>query len=34
VQVGDHGRIKALTGWQPEVPLEKTLADVLAGFSA
>ena len=34
VQVGDHGRVKALTGWQPEVPLEKTLADVLAGFSA
>jgi GDP-4-dehydro-6-deoxy-D-mannose reductase len=33
VQVGDNGRIKALTGWQPEVPLEKTLADVLAGFN-
>jgi GDP-4-dehydro-6-deoxy-D-mannose reductase len=34
VQVGDHSRVTALTGWQPEVPLEKTLADVLAGFSA
>ena len=32
-QVGDPSRIRALTGWQPEVPLEKTLADVLAGFS-
>jgi GDP-4-dehydro-6-deoxy-D-mannose reductase len=32
VQVGDHSRIRALTGWQPEIPLEKTLADVLAGF--
>ena len=34
VQVGDHTRVTALTGWQPEIPLEKTLADVLAGFSA
>lgn len=33
VQVGDHSRISALTGWQPEVPLERTLADVLATFS-
>jgi GDP-4-dehydro-6-deoxy-D-mannose reductase len=33
VQVGDHARLEALTGWQPEIPLEKTLADVLAGFS-
>ena len=33
IQVGDHGRLQALTGWQPEVPLDKTLADVLAGFS-
>jgi GDP-4-dehydro-6-deoxy-D-mannose reductase len=32
-QVGDHTRLTSLTGWQPEVPLEKTLADVLAGFS-
>jgi GDP-4-dehydro-6-deoxy-D-mannose reductase len=27
---GDPGRLKALTGWQPEVPLEETLAGVLA----
>ncbi len=33
IQVGDPTRIRALTGWQPEIPLEKTLADVLAGFS-
>ncbi len=33
VQVGDHTRLTSLTGWQPEVPLEKTLADVLAAFS-
>jgi GDP-4-dehydro-6-deoxy-D-mannose reductase len=32
VQVGDHSRITSLTGWQPEVALEKTLADVLATF--
>ena len=24
---------RALTGWQAEVPLDQTLADVLAGFS-
>jgi GDP-4-dehydro-6-deoxy-D-mannose reductase len=33
IQVGDSSRIRALTGWRPEVPLEKTLADVLARFS-
>ena len=33
VQVGDHARLTSLTGWQPEVPLEKTLADVLVAFS-
>jgi GDP-4-dehydro-6-deoxy-D-mannose reductase len=33
VQVGDNSRVRALTGWQPEIPLEKTLADVLSGFS-
>lgn len=27
--VGDPRRLKALTGWQPEVPLDQTLADVL-----
>jgi GDP-4-dehydro-6-deoxy-D-mannose reductase len=33
IQVGDHTRISALTGWQPEVPLERTLGDVLETFS-
>jgi GDP-4-dehydro-6-deoxy-D-mannose reductase len=33
VQVGDHTLLTSLTGWQPAVPLEKTLADVLATFS-
>lgn len=28
--VGDPSRLVALTGWRPEVPLERTLADVLA----
>ena len=26
---GDNGRIEAATGWQPEIPLEQTLADLL-----
>ncbi|MBK8023960.1 MAG: GDP-mannose 4,6-dehydratase [Chloroflexi bacterium] len=26
---GDAGKIQALTGWQPEIPLERTLRDVL-----
>lgn len=29
---GDPHRIHALTGWGPEVPLDRTLADVLARF--
>ncbi len=29
---GDPQRIHALTGWAPEVPLERTLTDVLARF--
>ena len=32
VVAGDPHRIKALTGWQPEIPLERTLADVLATY--
>jgi GDP-4-dehydro-6-deoxy-D-mannose reductase len=32
-QAGDAGRIRALTGWQAQIPLDQTLADVLAGFS-
>ena len=31
-QSGDPGCIKALTGWQPEIPMDRTLADVLATF--
>lgn len=27
---GDFSRLKALTGWQPEIPLEKSLEDILA----
>ncbi len=27
---GDPGRLVEATGWKPEVPLEQTLADVLA----
>ena len=32
VVAGDPHRIKTLTGWQPEIPLERTLADVLATY--
>jgi GDP-4-dehydro-6-deoxy-D-mannose reductase len=28
--VGDRGRIASATGWEPEIPLEQTVADVLA----
>ncbi len=28
--VGDPGRVRDLTGWRPEVPLERTLQDLLA----
>jgi GDP-4-dehydro-6-deoxy-D-mannose reductase len=34
VHVGDPSRLAALTGWRPEVPLEQTLADVLADAHA
>jgi GDP-4-dehydro-6-deoxy-D-mannose reductase len=27
---GDPGRLKQTTGWQPTIPLDQTLADVLA----
>lgn len=30
VLVGDHSRLTARTGWEPVIPLEQTLADVLA----
>ena len=29
VQVGDPSRLRAATGWRPEIPLERTLADLL-----
>ena len=29
VQVGDPGRLRAATGWQAEIPLERTLGDLL-----
>jgi GDP-4-dehydro-6-deoxy-D-mannose reductase len=29
VQQGDAGRLRAATGWEPELPLERTLADAL-----
>jgi GDP-4-dehydro-6-deoxy-D-mannose reductase len=28
--LGDAGRLRALTGWKPQIPLEQSLADVLA----
>jgi GDP-4-dehydro-6-deoxy-D-mannose reductase len=30
LQAGDSSRLRAATGWQPEIPLEQTLADALA----
>ena len=27
---GDPGRLRAATGWKPEIPLERTLADTVA----
>jgi GDP-4-dehydro-6-deoxy-D-mannose reductase len=29
ILVGDPGRLRAATGWEPEVPLERTLGDLL-----
>lgn len=34
VLVGDSSRLQATTGWQPTIPLETTLADVLADWRA
>ena len=30
VLVGDHGKLTAATGWQPEISMAQTLADILA----
>jgi GDP-4-dehydro-6-deoxy-D-mannose reductase len=30
VLLGDNSKIRRDTGWTPEIPLEQTLADVLA----
>lgn len=30
VLVGDHGKLTAATGWQPQIPMAQTLADILA----
>ena len=27
---GDPARLRAATGWEPEIPLERTLADTVA----
>ncbi len=32
VHVGDHAKLTAATGWEPEIPLEDTLADLLAAW--
>jgi GDP-4-dehydro-6-deoxy-D-mannose reductase len=34
VLVGDNGALRAATGWAPTIPLETTLADVLADWRA
>ena len=31
---GDPSRLRAATGWQPEIPLERTLTDALAAARA
>lgn len=34
VLLGDYTRLKAATGWEPEIPLEQTLADLLDDMRA
>ena len=34
VLVGDNGALRAATGWEPTIPLDQTLADVLADWRA
>jgi GDP-4-dehydro-6-deoxy-D-mannose reductase len=31
---GDHARLTQVTGWEPDIPIERTLVDVLAAASA
>jgi GDP-4-dehydro-6-deoxy-D-mannose reductase len=33
-QVGDPSRLRAATGWEPRIPLERTLADLLDDWRA
>ena len=33
-QVGDPSRLRALTGWQPRIPIEQTLRDLLDDWRA
>jgi len=32
--VGDHARLTAATGWTPEIPIEKTVDDLLQHWRA
>jgi GDP-4-dehydro-6-deoxy-D-mannose reductase len=32
ILVGDNGALRRVTGWEPTIPLEQTLADVLADW--
>ena len=32
--MGDPARLKALTGWEPKVPLEQSLAELLDDWRA
>jgi len=34
VVLGDHARLTAHTGWQPSIPIDRTLADLLAWWRA
>ena len=33
-QVGDPSRLRAATSWEPRIPLEQTLADLLSDWRA
>jgi GDP-4-dehydro-6-deoxy-D-mannose reductase len=33
-QVGDPSRLRAATGWEPRIPLERTLVDLLDDWRA